>query len=217
MSRLRIGSMATIPKRKDIIGKVVASIIPQVDSLQIKRGDNDLGDANKFWRVDQMEGYIFICDDDLLYPSDYADVMVSKVEQYNRKAVIGLHGRTFHTQPIRSYYKSPFDCIRALDRNGADQFVQIIATCALCFHSDTIEISMEDFKAANMADIWFSIACENQGIMRVAIEHEEGWIGYLNPDWTIYEEYKKDHKTQTDAVNSIRWNLPDTTDYPFKQ
>lgn len=39
--------------------------------------------------------YHFILDEDLIYPANYVSVMVDRVENYNRKAVIGIHGRRF--------------------------------------------------------------------------------------------------------------------------
>jgi hypothetical protein len=58
-----------------------------------------------------------------------------------------------------------------------------------------------------MADIYLSIQAMEQGIKRVAIEHQKGWIqGGLNEGRdTIYETHRNNDEIQTKLVNGYRW------------
>ncbi len=107
-------NVATYPARKDVLPLMIKSVIDQVDLLHVSMNgyekgykppyldhpkillsylDNSLTDAAKYYRVRFQSGYIFTMDDDLEYAPDYVQYMISKIEQYQRKAVVTLHGR----------------------------------------------------------------------------------------------------------------------------
>ncbi|HSH24921.1 MAG TPA: hypothetical protein VLA13_05225, partial [Massilibacterium sp.] len=129
--------MATLPERSEIRRQAVDSLLPQVDSVTVRAGDNNLGDANKFYQCDKFDGYVFICDDDLIYSHGYVDFMIEEIEKHNRKAIISLHGRIFNKFPITSYTRD-FERIFCLRGNKKEQSVHIVGTGVLAFHSSTL-------------------------------------------------------------------------------
>jgi hypothetical protein len=38
--------------------------------------------------VDKVNGYYFACDDDLIYPEDYVKIMINKIEDNKRLAIV---------------------------------------------------------------------------------------------------------------------------------
>jgi hypothetical protein len=74
------------------------------------------------------------------------------------------------------------------------------------------------FEAANMADIFLAIQCEEKRIKRVSIAHEANWvlsdITVALGDETIYEQHKDNDSIQTRWVNSIRWSVPRSLKIP---
>ena len=84
----RTVQIATLPNRLDCLRKTVASLYDQVDGIFVmlnghgvypvvydsedKIGyellDNQLGDGAKLYNADKREGFVFLCDDDLIYP-----------------------------------------------------------------------------------------------------------------------------------------------------
>ena len=196
--------MATLPERSEIRRKAVDSLLPQVDSVTIRAGDNNLGDANKFYGCEYFEGYVFICDDDLIYSPGYVDFMIGQIEKHGRKAVISLHGRIFNKFPITSYTRD-FERIFCLRGNDKERQVHIVGTGVLAFHSDAINLSIDYFESKNMADIWFSIACDKQGVKRIVPAFEKGLVKHLNPKNTIASTLVNGHEKQVNACNSITW------------
>jgi hypothetical protein len=109
---MRTAIIPTMPSRLDYLRKAVVSIIDQVDMLYIYLNNfmhvpdfllgndkitnvinKDWGSAGRFFIADKIKGYLFFLDDDLIYPDDYTQKCIAKIEQYERKAIITLHGR----------------------------------------------------------------------------------------------------------------------------
>jgi len=118
-------NLAAIPSRTESLHKVILSILPQADAVNVylngfetvpqflyhpkihcyksQEEVGDLGDAGKFYRVASLKGYIFTVDDDLVYPKDYAETLIRQIERFKRKAVITCHGRRFNIgRPVQS-------------------------------------------------------------------------------------------------------------------
>lgn len=219
-------SMATIPSRCNVLKKVVNSILPQVDKLniflnnydhvpawlnhpkiEVERSQDhcDLGDAGKFFWADRVKGYHLTIDDDLIYPPDYVKVMISHVDRHHGKKAISLHGRKYNVLPIATYYRSQFTvCVSCLRSFAGEISAHIVGTGVLAYHTDAVKVSIADFKARNMADIWFSICCHRQNVERLIVEHGEKWVREdesINPKDTIAAWHIRNDGLQTWAVN----------------
>lgn len=205
---MTIGSMATIPGREKACKIAVASLEDQLDELHVVDGDRGLGDANKFKGVIGKDGYKLCFDDDLKFPSDYVDYMTRKIEQYNRRAVITLHGKILREQPIESFYdRHAFFKHRCMDAVKKDTPVHIPGTGVMGWHSDTISFSMDDFKAPNMADIWAGIKCEQENVPRICVAHPKDFLAGLPTNgYNCYEANRNRDHILTKAINSIKWS-----------
>lgn len=215
--------LATIPGREESVTKTVASLENQADEIVISwngydfaRGgflgekftnryttNNNLGDAEKFWAASTAKGYIFTCDDDLIYPPDYVKTMIRKIEQYGRKASITCHGRTFPKREIKSYYRDKLEGFRCLGTVERDVHVDSGGTGVMAWHSDLWRPEMDWFKAPNMADIFIAVEARKRNIPIICIEHLEGWIRYIDqaPGSTIWEKHVNDDSLQTFYFN----------------
>jgi hypothetical protein len=173
------------------------------DGLAFYKADNLHGDAEKFNGVDKLEGYIFTCDDDLIYPPDYVETMIKKIEQYGRKAVITCHGRTFPDRKITSYYRDKLEGFRCLGDVQKDVQVHSGGTGVMAWHSDLWRPEMSWFMAPNMADVFIGREAKKRGIPIICIEHSEGWIKYIEqPEGsTIWEKHIND-----DSLQTMYWN-----------
>lgn len=232
-------SLATIPKRVVPLKEMYHSIINQVDVFQIYLNgfkdseipsyllkDNkvkiyrsqaeefgDRGDAGKFFNVQNIKDWHFICDDDIHYPEDYVETMIEKCEQYNRKYVVGCHGGDFNKFPVLDAYK----CRKNMSHyKKSDVFkdypVHFLATNSICFHDDVIQLNdVRDFRIANMGDIWMGLACQQKQVGMISIEKKAQWIQDCqdyNPWDSIYgHRYDKEKggnaDIQTETVNSL--------------
>lgn len=232
----RIAGMATMPDREESLKKVVNSILFQVDELHIYLNEwdyvpdflfqhgitvyrsqdeiGDLGDVGKFYAVKNAKGYFFSIDDDLIYPTDYINTLEKAIEKHGRQKAISFHGRTFGNMPVSSYYHGHVNSASCLSDFPVDISAHVVGTGVLGFHTDTLKIGISDFSTLNMADIWFSMLCEDQNVERLILKHPANWIEYtkIPIEKTIAgKEYHKD-SLQTYLVNSINWkkvkNMP---------
>lgn len=166
--------------------------------------DNSFGDAFKFMDLTKSENaYFFTIDDDLIYPSNYVEYMISKSKEYNDSKVITLHGRNFSKFPISSYYRSASDRYSCLGTVNKDVKVQFGGTGVMCFHTNLMKIPLDYFKMPNMADVWVGKYCIENNIDIICVKHDTGFIKYTPQKETIYDNHSRKDTTQTMIVNSI--------------
>lgn len=191
-------SMATMPERVEVLKSTVNSLLPQCDELHIYLNnftnipeflqdfkiichlsnlcEGDLGDVGKFYGLQNKIGYLFSVDDDLIYPPDYVQKMITGIKKYN--SPVTLHGKIFNTAPIKKYYsgasiKETFPCLHAVKE---DKEVQIAGSGVFAYHSNMINFDIKDFKHINMSDIYCSILCHKAGLKMFVLAHEKGYI-----------------------------------------
>lgn len=222
-------SLATIPRRIGPLKEMIDSIINQVDVLQIylngfeknqipsyllkenkiklymsqEEEFGDRGDAGKFFNVQNIKDWHFICDDDIHYPKDYVETMIEKCLYYNCEYVIGNHGGDFNKFPILDSYK---DRRRTVHYKKSKLFndiaVHYLATNSICFHDKTIRLNdMEDFKIANMGDIWLAVACQKEEVGMICQSHDFNWI----VDCKNYDVWDSiyGHRNNTNAPGNV--------------
>ena len=223
-------SMASIPSRRRDLDRVVGSLSKQVDHLNVylngyssipncllqdwitvarSQDHGDRGDAGKVFWTDSVQGYHFLCDDDLVYPLDYVERLVCALEARGRQAVVGVHGRVL-SKTIQSYYASASALYHCLRRVQEAQPVHVLGTGCLVYHTDTLTLTPEDFPEPNMADIWLAIAAQKQAVPRVVLSHSANWLVLTHthqPD-SIFDTYhQRDHR-QTELVrDNAPWAL----------
>ena len=194
-------SLASIPSRETSLEQVVKSLLPQVDRLNVylneyreipaflrhskirvatSQEQGNRGDAGKFYWADEVEGYHFTCDDDFRYPVNYIATLVAALKATEHKAVVGVHGTCF-LDPFESYRKSRrrLHCLAQVEQ---DEFVHVLGTGVLAYHTSTIKVSREDFLLPNMADIWFGLAAQKQQVPCLCLKHSANWLEYLLPE-----------------------------------
>ncbi len=184
-------SISSVGWRKESLNEVIEALLPQVDRINVflqnydsvpsflmnskitvARGEDyphalALGACAKFFWAKNIQGYHIIADDDLIYPRNYVSLLIKKIEQYGRKAVVGFHGKIFHRQDNGTYKRILYHYIRSL---ANDTWVNLLGTGVMAYHSDTIKISLEDFVVRNHADMGFALIARRQGIPLVCIE-----------------------------------------------
>lgn len=218
------------PGRRESLLESLESLAPQAEMIHVYASDHtpvtpfenvyahvntaSIGDAGKFYSFAMLEMgsyYCLTCDDDLIYPPDYVERMIEGIERYDRKAVCSFHGKAF-TGKAYPWYRAQgerYPCLRTVD---ADAQITIPGTGVMGWHSSLLSVSMEDFPEPNMADIWFGKKCNDLGIPRYALAHQEGWIQHadIDMDTTLWRVNKKDtEKTDkiTEVYNSVNWKL----------
>jgi hypothetical protein len=213
--------IATIPQREAALREVVDSLATQCGQIRVylnghehvpkflsgsrfmvarSQDFGDRGDAGKFFWND-LNGFVFTCDDDIRYPSDYVASMTDAVERYRRSSIMGVHAATF-VNPISSYYR----CRKVLHFQSLldkDTRVHVVGTGTACFHSSCIQVRHSDFKAKNMADVWLAILAKQQGVPMFAVARPEKWLTEIPLQGeSIYMDRAKYDAVATAAINA---------------
>jgi hypothetical protein len=201
-------SLATIPGRS--VQKTIDSLKKQVDQLFVCYNQTDVsnvnfGDAAKFIPLQGLNGYLFTCDDDLIYPPDYIERMIEGIEKYDRKKIVTMHGRILPRRELKSYYKERLEGFRCLGLVENDVIVDSGGTGVMGWHSSLLTFDIKEFKAANMADIWVAKIAKEKGIKIVCLKHSDGWIRYVPPPdgTTIWEKKYNNDENETEIFNTF--------------
>jgi|CXWL01.1.fsa_nt_gi glycosyltransferase involved in cell wall biosynthesis len=219
--------LASFPSRKEQLRKTVLSILDRVDAIYVYLNEylevpdfldhphvhamlgvnskGDLRDNGKFYFFDQIpKGYCFTVDDDIDYPSDYFEVLIRKIEFYDRKAIIGVHGTIF-AKPIESYFKDR-KLYHFRDALGRDTVVNQLGTGTVGFHTDLWRPSLAWFKKTGMADLFVSIEAKRRNITLIAIERPPGWLKphdmSAGESRNLFEEFKSNDVVQTKLIKA---------------
>lgn len=212
-------------RRRDSISKTIESIYNQCDIINLSVNDyhiyddipdifydkkinliitdNSKGDAFKFSRLVDENGYFFTVDDDLIYPKNYTEYMIDKFNQYGGESIITLHGRNFNRFPINSYYNSKGDRYHCLDTIKKDVKVQFGGTGVMCFHTNLLKVGLDYFKHPNMADIWISKIAKEKGIPITCVSHDKNYLSYIKQTETIFDSHLNNDEIQTNIVNEM--------------
>ena len=199
-------SIATIPGRELALEETLASLEGQGATIMVYDG-SEAGDAAKFNGPRMAEAdYYFVCDDDVIYPPDYVEHMIAKVEEYDRKCAMTIGGKRFGVTPITSYYRGSTAKYHALSTIASDEVgIDVPLTCSLVWHRDTITFPESAFKDHNMADIWAGVHCRKMGVPCVVVAHDASWIRltdkidhYKDTIWAW--EHEQD-EVQTGVIN----------------
>lgn len=230
-----VACIASMPDRDWALAKTVESLRDQVDEIVVYLNDydeipaflrqpritvlrsqdnGDHGDASKFFAVSSMyangKAYILTCDDDIVYPPDYARLAVEGVEKYGRKAFVGFHGATLPRSP-QNYYRSrtPFHWSREL---AEDTPVHVLGTGLLAFHTNLAKkhkLSMDVMRHRNMADLNLGVWAKTHKIPLVCLSHRALFIENLEIEG-IYHQACAHDPVQTMAIQEVAPWIPPT-------
>jgi hypothetical protein len=194
-------ALATYPARADIAPAVIDILAAQVDRLFVYLNNYDevpsfirrhrhrgriafiLDPASerraaaKFHWLRWIRGYHLLCDDDILYPPDYAARMVAAVEDQRRKAIVGVHGVVL--QPIVDDARGSR---RAIFKYGqplaAATTVHFLGSGTAALHSDVLASmdlsNLPSYPIAN--DEVLAVAAKTAGVPMVCVPRAAGWL-----------------------------------------
>jgi glycosyltransferase involved in cell wall biosynthesis len=175
----------------------------QQPKINLTMTDNSKGDAFKFLKLNDSNGYFITIDDDLVYPQGYVEFMVTKCKENDNKKIITLHGRNFNKFPIPSYYNSASEVYHCLKEVKKDVVVQFGGTGVMCFHTSILKKSIDDFIYPNMADVWIGKFAKENKIEIICVAHNSGFITYTSQKTTIYNSEINKDTLQTKIVNEM--------------
>lgn len=213
--------LASYPPRREKLERVIHALLPQVDEIHVFLNEyeevpdflnhsritvelggpgRNLRDNGKFFFAGQVrDGYCFTVDDDIVYPPDYVQHLIRKIEFYDRGVIVGLHG-TIYGKPVRSFFKGRtlYHFEEALEQ---DVVVNQLGTGTVAFHTSLVRPPLEWFETTGMADVWLAAQARRHGIPLVAIERAASWLCPMGvEETTLFREFRKDDSLQTRII-----------------
>lgn len=221
-------SLCSIPERAELLRQVLASLAPQVDALHIYLDRYDsipdfvrnchpqvtvylskdhpgLRDNGKFLAFSALaeDCYYFTADDDIVYPPDYVASMVRRIEDYERQAVIGVHGVLLPEQ-AEGYFTS-FRKVHMFKKElERDALVNNLGTGTVAFHSGLLRgLDLTHFGTPGMADLHLSVFCKQRDVPMVALARPEDWLQELpSPNTSLYNEFRQADDQQSALIRA---------------
>lgn len=222
--------IASIPERAQSLERVVAALAPQADRIVVSlngyarppayhsrfrnvvwevRGRGNGGDAEKFAAVDDFDGYVLTADDDILYPADYVETMIARIERYDRRRLVSFHGGTTNGYSAKAHGAATVKRLRCLGTVASDDLdVNALGTGVLGWHTARIPIWRDIFRTPNMADVYLASHARTFGIPLAVLAHQEGWLRDIQPPGTsIYESNRAGDGSSCDTRRERKLEL----------
>lgn len=213
---------ATIPQREKTLQISIASMLPQVDSIQVVLnnfkhvpaflkhekitcvfGDNSLEDGSRFKNI-ATEGYVIVFDDDIEYPSDYVETMIIHCNRMN--GIVAPMGKILKPRPIEHYYKDIKETYKTFQEVAGYHRVDVPGACGILWNADKVKIT-EDIitKEVHHSDICVGVFAKQNNIPCFVVPHAADWLKNLLPmvpkSPTIFGKYRNNDNILTDFVN----------------
>lgn len=227
-----IACIATYPERIKTFKDTIDSIIEQVDVLRVylneyteipdfllnnekikvflgKDFDGDIKAKGKFYGIDEINGYVFTIDDDLIYPKDYVETMMSYVDKFNKEGIITIHGKTINNNP-KDYYRNYGKSFRFQDEKNEVTNIHIPGSGVMVFHTDKIKINYENIKNGSYVDLFIGLESQINNYPVFIIPHKKNWVRgnkKNHPRRNLYFQNLNKGKDQTTLLRSIKWKI----------
>ena len=208
--------LASVAEREETLKIVIKSIYEQVDTIhlvlnyytQVPEWIKDkqkiiphLNPQNQnahdsIWSYVPKEGFIFVLDDDLFYPSDYIDKFIETIERHERRCVVTAYGSNIVT-PVKDYLtcRNTYGFSDGLEQ---DIFVDMAGVGVTAFHASALQPKLNDFMIPFCRDLYFSILCAKHDVKIVSLQRTQGWITALKtPGETVWNITKTNVKLQS--------------------
>jgi len=171
-----------------------------------------------YFLFENIKGYVFLCDDDIIYPNTYIKDTIKQYLIYNNLnsysgTIVGYHGKIIKKRPIANYYN---DCYTYNCLGEVTQDVQcdILGAGVMCYHTDIFNFQMNSNELQkypiHMRDIHVSLQALREGLKLVCLKHSKDYFTYnekMKGKETIFDVYSNNPLIQTKIINDYEGEL----------
>lgn len=214
----RLAALATVPGREAALEQCLRSLRPQVDRIHVVLHDMTVpprcvveladeycceadtrGSAAKLHWTQSHRGLYLACDDDWIYPPDYAETMERWVRRWKGQALVTCHGRILKPQSLSFANVVSFWPPQA---RTDGTWLNYPGACALAF--DTRLNVPDRVPGKNLEEAHLAVWAQELGVPIWLVPHAEKWLTYLLNDRkdlpTIWAEEKRAGFANRNAV-----------------
>lgn len=219
-------NIATMPSRQNQLSLMIASVIDQVDEVRVCLNEFDavpewieqmdkveavipernLTDNGKFrglyFRDSFSEHeYYFTMDDDIVYPPDYVEKTIERIERYG--CIITYHGRLLLGRNLHYYHGHHFH--HCLEAQTDDHYIDVCGTGVTAFRTDYFCPSDLAFhEHQRMSDVIFSLEAARQNKLIGICERPNLWLKPLEVKDSIFNHFAtRSKEIQKQLCNEI--------------
>ena len=195
-----IFSISTTPNREKNLSLILPNILQQSDLLFVNLINykyvpeilnhnkiminrfNDAGSEIRFFDYNECTDntYYFTIDDDIFYPQNYSEIIISNMQEYNNNVVCCVHGSNIDENLTSGFYKKNRQVFHFKDSLLTNTEVMIPGVGTSCFYKGSTKINLDNYKVSNMSDTYTACFLAEQNIKRISIKRENGWLKPLN-------------------------------------
>lgn len=205
-----IANMATYPGRKDIILDSVKRLLPQVDKLNLCLNEftdiplelkdldklnpfipnKDYKDMGKFLHNYNDNDYVLLVDDDIIYPDDYVETLVSYYNKFSDlNCIVGCHGIIYSDIfDGNALSRKVFSFTKRLDRN---RVVNQLGTGTVLLKGSQMPSIEYMLGSEKFVDVRFSKYLYEKKIHLICIERNDNWMKEKTVTNSIFNEFTK--------------------------
>lgn len=221
-----IGNVCSVPSRVEKLAHVVERILPQVDHLNVyldkydrvpqflsglenltvrlsSEFDVDFRDNAKFLAFEDLKRsgksfqYLTI-DDDIVYPFDYVRTLTNRLDSFENRVIVGVHGVVCEEEPT-GYFRRRFIYHFQFDALNTPRLVNNLGTGTVCFHSDLFDtLDPRRWPLGGMVDIFLALEARRLRIPMLAIDRHANWIKEFESEQnatTLFGEFGEKEET----------------------
>ena len=229
-----VGGMATMPTRQKNLREVLPNILKNVDILylyldkyeyvpkflykfpKIKIIENlNMGVTGKFLGVQMHHKscIFFGFDDDIIYPNNYVEYLISALSKENFKAIVGVHGLNIK-KPFSSFVKDIFS-YHFEGKLDESKYVDILGCGTIAFHSDFFTPNINSWSNNNMDDLQIMRECIEHNFQRICISRPKNFLKAISksqPD-SIWAQTKLNDFRETKFIKQTLKDFPHSLNY----
>ena len=183
--------------------------LPKDKRLEVILSKENHADNGKFAHLDDVVGYVLTVDDDIRYPSDYVERMLTEVERFGRKEYIGVHGACLPYGPPLTRWSQYTSMRRShvfAGEHASSLPVDIIGTGTLAFHTDA---GLPDFASMDhlrMVDLHIATwAATNDVPMRILHRSRDWLVEFADVgEERIWQQTQEDRRLQQKMLEVLQ-------------
>lgn len=183
--------------------------LPKDPRLKVILSKKDLADNGKFAHLEGKNGYILTVDDDIEYPTDYAEKMIQEIENHHRKAIVGVHGATLPFGPTLSRWSQYKNMRRShifSTEHASRQKIDILGTGTVAFHSSIGFPDGNKMPSKRMVDLHLATWAMERNIPMYLVPRSRNWLKEFEniSEERIWNMTQEDKELQIQMMNQIR-------------
>lgn len=221
-----LAALASIPSRSHLLPQTLASLRPQVDTLCVylngyeaapscvlELADHHVldpvnsGAERKLHWADKHDGLYLSCDDDLLYPRDYARRMGEAVSDWGGTAICTAHGREYEGSPRDVHDVVPGSVGTYAMTVAHGRLINHGGTGVMAWDAGKVHVPTE-WGQRNIADMQVALWAQQAGVPMYLVPHSGTWIGSLamnDPRGLWRKSVKEGHARRNGLLRTRQW------------